>query len=258
MTRSSDKYITLLGFGPFLGAPDSSPFVIKVMVLLKLAGLDYLMARGNPLRAPKKLLPYIVDDGATVADSTFIRQHIEHKYGVDFDAGLSATQRGQAWTVERMCEDHLYFAMLESRWMHQANFKKGVGTMFGVVSPPLRPLARVMLRRMNAARLYGHGIGRHTNDQIALLAEKDIEVLAALLGDKPFIMGEKPCGADATVLGFVNSILTPPLESTLRTSMGRRANLVSYCDRLTRQFFSASRNGGIDSKDRVVAKTKED
>ncbi len=34
--------ITLHTFGPFLGAPDASPFVIKAMLLLKLAGLPYV------------------------------------------------------------------------------------------------------------------------------------------------------------------------------------------------------------------------
>jgi glutathione S-transferase len=250
---SSDRFITLYGFGPLLGAPDSSPFVIKVMILLKLAGLNYRTIQGNPLSAPKKLLPYIVDDGAIVADSTFIRQHIERKYGIDFDEGLSATQRAQAWTIERLCEDHLYFAMLESRWMNRTNFQKGVGTMFGVVPLPLRPIAKIMLRRMNAARLHGHGLGRHSNDQIAQLAEKDIDALAALLGDTPFMMGDKPCVADATAFGFVTSILTPPLDSALRTSMSERENLVSYRDRLALQFFPPPGCIVADSHDRVVA-----
>jgi hypothetical protein len=51
--------MTLHRFGQFLGAPDSSPFVIKAMMLLKLAGISYRDVPGNPLNAPKKLLPYI-------------------------------------------------------------------------------------------------------------------------------------------------------------------------------------------------------
>src|SRR5215831_5537920 len=97
--------ITLYRFGPFLGAPDSSPFVIKAMVLLKLAGLSFRAVQGNPLKAPRKLLPYIEDEGVRVADSTFIRRHIERKYGVDFDAALSLEAKASAWAVERMCED---------------------------------------------------------------------------------------------------------------------------------------------------------
>jgi glutathione S-transferase len=229
--------ITLHRFGPFLGAPDSSPFVIKAMVLLKLAGLSFGAVQGNPLKAPRKLLPYIEDEGVKVADSTFIRRHIERKYGVDFDAALTLEAKASAWAVERMCEDHLYFAMLEARWLDRAAFKQGVGTMFGVVPSPLRPLAKIMLRRANAARLHGHGLGRHNKADIAMLATRDIDALAALLGDKPYLMGDAPCGSDAFVFGIITSILTPPLDNALRRAMAKHANLVAYRERMTRRFF---------------------
>jgi glutathione S-transferase len=229
--------IILHRFGPFLGAPDSSPFVIKTMMLLKLAGLAYHDVSGNPFRAPKKLLPYIEDEGATVADSTLIRLHIERKYGLDFDATLSAEQKAIAWAVERMCEDHLYFAMLDARWSDPTAFRKGVGTMFGMVPAPLRPLAKVMLRRANAARLHGHGLGRHAKADIAMLATRDIDALASLIGDKPYLIGDKPCGADAFVFAIVTSILTPPLDGALQAAMRSHTNLVAYRDRLTHEFF---------------------
>jgi glutathione S-transferase len=234
---TATSLITLYRFGPFLGAPDSSPFVLKVMVLLKLAGLAYRDVAGNPLNAPKKLLPFIEDAGVKVDDSTLIRRHIERKYGFDFDAALTPEQKAVAWSVERMCEDHLYFAMLESRWLDKAIFKKGVGTMFGILPAPMRPIAKVMLTNDNKARLRGHGLGRHTKSDIALFAARDIDALAAILGDKPYLMGEKPCGADAFVFGIVTSILTPPLETAPKAAMRKHANLVAYRDRLTREFF---------------------
>jgi glutathione S-transferase len=229
--------ITLYKFGPFLGAPDSSPFVIKTMMLLKLSGLAFRETAGNPLRAPQGLLPYIEDDGAVIADSTFIRFHIETTYKFDFDSALTATQKAMAWATERMCEDHLYFAMLESRWLDRRNFRRGVGKMFGVVPFALRPIAKSALRRANAKRLTGHGIGRHPKARIADLGNRDLSALSAILGDKPYLMGDTPCGADATVFGFVTSILTPPLDSPMRTAAMAMANLVAYRDRLTTQYF---------------------
>jgi glutathione S-transferase len=139
-----------------------------------------------------------------------------------------------------MCEDHLYFAMLENRWLDRANFKSGVGTMFGVIPLPLRPIAKIMLRRMNAARLRGHGMGRHAKGDIARLAARDIDALAVLLADKPYLMGGAACGADASLFGIVTSILTPPLDSSLRATMNCYSNLVAYRDRLTRLYFPDS------------------
>jgi len=231
------KMITLHRFGPFLGAPDPSPFVIKTMLQLKLAGLPYRDVAGNPLKAPKKFLPYIEDDGAIVADSTLIRRHIERKYGFDFDAGLTGEQKAIAWAIERMCEDHLYFAMLHARWLDRDTFRKGVGRMFGMIPAPVRPAVKVMLRRQNAGRLQGHGLGRHTEADIVALATRDIEALAVLLDGKPYLMGSRPCGADAFVFGIVTSILTPPLDVAIRTAMRKHANLVAYRDRLTRDYF---------------------
>ena len=100
--------ITLYCFRPVAGLPDASPFVTKAMVLLKMAGLDYVEDRSGFSKAPKGKQPYINDDGEIVADSTFIRFHIEKKYGADFDAPLSDAQRAVGWCVEKMCEEHLY------------------------------------------------------------------------------------------------------------------------------------------------------
>jgi glutathione S-transferase len=91
-----------------------------------------------------------------------------------------------------------------------------------------------------ARRLHGHGIGRHARSDIAEFAIRDVEALATILGGKPFLMGEKPCAADAFVFGIVTSILTPPLHSPIRGAMQRHANLVAYCDRITNQYFSGS------------------
>lgn len=229
--------ITLYKFGPFLGTPDSSPFVIKTMVLLKLAGLEFKEVQGNPLRAPKKLLPYIDDAGTIVADSGFIRSHIERKYGFDFDAGLTAAQKAMAWTVERTCEDHLYFAMLESRWLDRRNFRRGVAKMFVILPLPIRPIAKRVLKRANAQRLRGHGLGRHSKSEISELGIRDLEALSALLGNKPYMMGDSPSGADAAVFGLVAAILVPPLDSPMRAAATQTPNLVAYCDRMMSRFF---------------------
>ena len=113
--------ITLYTFGPAFGLPDPSPFVTKAEVLLKMAGVPYRTDTTGFNKAPKGKLPYIDDGGAIVADSTFIRMHLEKNYGVDFDKGLSPAERGVAWAFEKLCEDHLYWVGLHARWIVDAN-----------------------------------------------------------------------------------------------------------------------------------------
>src|SRR4051812_109770 len=105
--------IKLYGFGSYLGMPDGSPFVMKAEILLRMAGLAYEKnTTATPEQGPKGKLPFLVDAGEMVADTTFIRAHIERKYGFDFNRGLDKTERAEAWAIERMIEDHLYWCCL--------------------------------------------------------------------------------------------------------------------------------------------------
>jgi glutathione S-transferase len=170
--------ITLYTFGPYFGLPDG-----KAMLLLKFAGLEYSEDRGGYGKAPKGKLPYINDDGLIVADSTFIRFHIEKKYGFDFDAGLTPEQRAVAWAAEKMCEEHLYFALVATRWLDDANFAKGPAQFFKTVPMPLRPIVQSLVARKVTKTLKLQGFGRHTRAERDALAIADINALASLLGD---------------------------------------------------------------------------
>lgn len=229
--------ITLYSFGPAFGLPDPSPFVTKVEMLLKLAGLPYRTDTGGFRKAPKGKLPYIDDDGAVVADSTFIRFHIERKYGFDFDAGLGPEQKAIAWAVEKMCEDHLYWAVVRDRWIDDENFAKGPARFFDKVPAPVRPLVKAMIRRQVRSALRAQGLGRHALEESAELARRDIDALAGVLGGKPYLMGERPCGADATVFAFAAGLLCRHFEAPSRAAAEKHGNLVAYRDRLMAQYF---------------------
>src|SRR5260370_8057935 len=110
--------ITLYGFGPGFGLPEISPFVTKTEVQLKMAGLAYRKERAKPPASPKGQLPYIVDEAERIADSTFIRAHIEGKYGFDFDAPLNLQPRAQAWPFERMIYHHFYSPLIAPLRVH--------------------------------------------------------------------------------------------------------------------------------------------
>jgi glutathione S-transferase len=105
---------------------------------------------------------------------------------------------------------------------------------------PFRPIVQRRVRRKVEKTLKVQGFGRHTQGEQAELAISDINALAALIGDKAFLMGEKPCGADATVFAFVASFLTPVFDTQIRTAAERHPNLAAYEDRIMRLYFSHS------------------
>ena len=229
--------ITLYTFGPAFGLPDASPFVTKAEMLLKLAGLPYQARRGSLRRAPKGKLPYLDDMGRIVADSTMIRWHIEKTYHIDFDAGLSAAERGIAWAAEKLMEDHLYWAVARVRWLDQANFDKGPAQFFRGVPAPVRGLAERLVRYKVRKTLWGQGLGRHSEEDLVALASKGVTSIADILGDKPYLMGNAPCGADATLFAFAGSLLCPVFDTPIRTAAEGHANLVAYMERMRAEFY---------------------
>jgi glutathione S-transferase len=229
--------ITLRVFGPMFGLPDSSPFVTKAEVLLKMAGLTYETAIGDMRSAPRGKLPWLEDDGAVVPDSTLIRFHIERKYGFDFDKGLEAPERGIAWSIEKLLEDHLYWAMLDARWMHEENFANGPAQFFAAVPEPARASVTAKGRQLVADSLKAHGMGRYNQDEIAALGKRAISSVAAILADRPYLMGDRPCGADATVFAFMLGLLCPLFTTPLLDVAESRQNLVDYRNRMMEQYF---------------------
>jgi glutathione S-transferase len=229
--------ITLYSFGPGFGLPDPSPFVMKVEILLKMAKLPYRTDTTGFAKAPKGKLPYIEDDGVVVSDSTFIRWHIEKKYRVDFDKGLEPSQRAVAWAFEKMAEDQLYWIVIDDRWMDDANFRKGPAKFFEKVPAVIRPIVVAVTRRKLRAALHGQGTGRHSPDEILVLATRSIDAIADFLGDKPFFMGGEPTGVDAAMFAFVCGLLCPLFDTRVRAVAERRDNLRRYVGRMTARFY---------------------
>jgi glutathione S-transferase len=231
--------ITLYVFGPHFGLPDPSHFVMKTEIQLKMAGLTYQKdATGFP-SAPKGKLPYIDDDGEKIADSTFIRAHIERKYGIDLDAALTPRERAEAWAIERLLEDHLGWTMAYTRWLIPENFARGPAHFFDHVPAAMRETVQNdALVKVKTAQ-WGHGMGRHSPNEVGELAELSLSALSALLGDREFLGGERPIGVDATAAATLACILTPAYDSPVCRAAQRHENLAAYTDRMMRRFYTA-------------------
>src|SRR5215469_3062150 len=210
---------------------------MKVELLLKMAQLPYHTETGGFGKAPKGKLPYIDDDGVVIPDSTFIRWHVEKKYGFDFDKGLDARQKSTAWAFEKMAEDQLYWIIIDDRWIDDANFRKGPATFFERIPAPIRPIVTAMVRRTLRTTLHGQRTGRHSKDEILALATRSVGAIADFRDDKPFFMGSEPTGVDATMFAFVCGVLCPHFESRTRAVAERRDNLRRYVGRMTARFY---------------------
>jgi glutathione S-transferase len=223
-------------FAPTWGLPDLSPFVVKLETWLRLAGIPYETRSGDPRKAPKGKIPYIVDDdGTTMGDSRFIAEHLARKHGVTLDAWLSPAQRAVATASQSMLEEHLYFVLVYERWQIDANWDRyrpvmgdilrggGVpGLLVGVV------VERIRKQMLEALR--GQGTGRHEPAEVGRIADGIAEALATQIGAGPYFFGEKPASIDATAYAFVASLLVPPFEGPVREAAAKRPELRAYMD----------------------------
>jgi glutathione S-transferase len=229
--------INLYGLGAGFGLPEISPFVTKTEVQLKMAGLAYRKQQALPPASPKGQLPYIEDDGEKIADSSFIRAHIEAKYGFDFDDGLGPVQRAQAWAFERMIEHHLYSALVGARWLNPENFAKGPAHFFDAAPGQLREKLRADAQSRVAQNYRAGGLGRHAPQEAIDLVGRSLSALSVALAEGPYLTGGTPCGADATAFAVVGGILTPFFDSPLRRRAQQLENLTAYVGRMMAQFY---------------------
>jgi glutathione S-transferase len=225
--------ITLYGFGPKFDLPEASPFVMKSEVHLKMAGLPYRTERASPRDGPTGKLPFIKDGDRLIGDSTFIRRHIETSRRIDLDAGLSAEQRAAGWAIERMLEDHLYWAMLHLRWADDVNFAKGPSQFFAGVSPQVRDERRARF----LDTIHAQGMGRHDAVTVAGLGGRSLAALSTLLGDRPYLFGETPSAVDATAFALFASVATPFFDGKLTRAARSHANLVAYGERMMARYY---------------------
>jgi len=229
--------ITLFGSFPMFGLPESSPFVTKTEIQLRLADLPYRKLPARPPEAPKGQLPYIEDEGELICDSTFIRRHIERKYGVDLDAGLDPAARAQSWATERMLENQLYWVMVYFRYRVPENFAKGPAHFFDAAPEELRPKLRDELLQRVSGYLHANGVGRHSGTEVVELGVLSLSALAALLGDKPYLAGSRPTALDAIGFAVLAGLLTPFFETPMREQALRFGTLCRYVDRMMAEFY---------------------
>ena len=229
--------ITLYCGGPNFGLPETSPYVTKTEIQLKVAGLVYRKEQAFAAQSPKGQLPFIDDDGELIGDSTFIRAHIEEKYGVDLDAGLNLFQRAQAWAIERMVENHFGWCVGHARFFIAENFDRGPAHFFDHVAEANRGAMRAAFVGRVRETFMAVGVLRHSAEEIELLGAKSLEALSMFLADKPYMMAERPTGVDAICFAMLAALTTPFFDSPLSRRAEALPNLGAYVDRMMARFY---------------------
>lgn len=225
--------ITVYSFVGAWGISSVSPFCSKLETWLKMAEIPHQVDRNfNPLKAPKGKAPYIEIDGDYIADSSIIIDELTERYEVGLDADLSAEQRGQATLIQRTCENHLYFALVYSRWLVDAYWPTVRDTYFRGLAGPARYVVSGLARRKVKKLLHHEGTSRHDHATILASAKTDVDALADVLGDDPFFLGQKPTSIDATAFAFIDGLYQAEVARDFAALVEAHDNLIAYSERM--------------------------
>jgi glutathione S-transferase len=223
------------------GLPNISPPCMKLETWLRISGVPYQVAPLDMANAPKGKIPYIIDqDGSRIGDSTLIVSHLKAARGVDPDAELTSEQRAVALAFRRMLKENFYWVIIHERYKEERNWPQYreilIGNL-GFLPEEHRGPGADMYRKMILDQLQGHGMGRHTAEEVHRIGREDLAAVSDHLGNKPFFLGERPTTVDATVYAYVASMIGMGLPSPVRDFGRSRENLVRYCQRMHQRFF---------------------
>jgi glutathione S-transferase len=213
--------------------PNLSPFCIKLECYLRMAEVPYKAAAMQLGKAPKGKIPYVaLPDGTLMGDSQLIIEQLERTLiaggKLALDAGLTARELATAHLTRRALEEGYYFVSMYLRWRTdegfaavRAEFKKFAP---GIIAP--------FVRRDVRKKLHGQGTGRHTFEEAMAIGASDFDACAELLGDRPFLLGDKPRTVDCTLFAFLDGALGFPVDSPIKARVLSHANLVAYRQRI--------------------------
>ncbi|MGB0908064.1 MAG: glutathione S-transferase family protein [Maricaulaceae bacterium] len=233
--------IYLHKFGPGFGLRETGPFVLKTISYMRLTGVDFTeVIQGDPRKAPKKKIPYILDDGEAIGDSTFIIKHLKSKFGDPLAEGLSPDKLAAGHAIKVMLEERTYWAgMIYPRWVKTDHHKLIADTFFAEIPSFIRMTIFRSIAKGVAKAAAGHGIGHHTDAEIFALGLDDIKTVETLLGKKKFMLGAKPAEVDCTAYAFLHGMSAEVFPTPIQEYIKGSKTLTDYVARMDDAVFGA-------------------
>lgn len=230
--------LTVYGFGPAFGLPDTSPYVLKLETWLRMARVPYRRETGDLRKAPKKKLPYIVDGNRVMGDSSHIIEYLETKHNDPLNEKRFDTwDRAMAQTLKSLFEADLYFIVAYLRWWNDDDFdimRKPLEEMIAAAGVPkfAVPALAAVARRSVRGQIEAQGTGRHAREEVYAMGRTLVETASELLGSKKFFVDDYPSKLDATTYGMLASLMAEPFDNPVKACAKGCQNLVDYCERV--------------------------
>ncbi len=203
-----------------------------------MAGIEYEFESGSKAFkiAPRKLLPFIEDNGKLVSDSHFIINYLKDNY-VNLGSHLSDEQKSQGTFIQQSLDSFLYECLLYIRWQGES-WSQIKDEFFGTIPAPsfIRNLIAKKLQKTVLCRL-NHHINRYPKEEIMQLANNIFASLSYTLGDNKYMFNNQPSSIDAVCYAYLGQFILFEVKNPLSKQAESYENLVSYCHNIRKEFF---------------------
>ena len=223
--------ITMYQFPTAYGMDFSvSPYCAKLELYFRLTDREYGTAKGNVLKSPNKLVPYVRwEDGTLEAESDEIIGKLE-KLGPTLDEGLSADAKARGEEIEALAQDAIYFSCLYHRFADDETWRYQRETVRALVPWVLSPILTRVIRRGQVKKCEQAGFENISDYQKGLAA---VRALSDALSVHDFILGDKPRTADCAVWGNLANCASTATPSPVRNAIRKDDKLTTYIHRLS-------------------------
>lgn len=226
----------LITFSAGFGNVSYSPFCAKAVWMLNHAGVAWQREdTPDPRKYPHAKLPVLRADGRLIHDSDNIRLFLEET-GADFWGNVTAKDRAFGRALIRMAEDHLYFHVVQDRWMNDRVWPHIVDAYFTSIPKPIRGLVTNNLRKGVRRGLHSQGLGRLTEEERLVRLDQDLDAIRALLDEGAFLLGDTPSMPDFSVAATLANMAASPVTTATALRVQDDPALMGYVTRMKERY----------------------
>ncbi len=222
--------LELYQFPPIWSLSSGSTFCTKVEAYLRIKGIPYTnVYQMDPRKAPRKQMPYLIDTGKhhTISDSECIFDYLD-EISPDTGSPLDSKEKGEALAWVRCFDHHYHWCLTYTRWMMPENWEITKPIYFATIPKILRNTIANSVKKGVIKTLYEHGLGRHDEKSILARGVQDINALAAYLGNRSTLIGNRVTRYDMSIYAMLVHTIRPPIESPLKDAVLSHDNLCQY------------------------------
>jgi len=223
--------------------PSASPFCLKVENWLRMNGIQYEnVDHKMKYKSKKGQLPFVELNGREIADSDIIIKELSKHFEKDLDFGLTEEQKNISHAFESMLNNHTSWVVRWWRYNNPQEFLDAAQldikrTLNSKLPNALLNIVFKIGFKKNVKQAIGHGLGRHSTEEIYDFGKSDLKALSEYLADKEYFFGKEPHLLDCVAFAHLAQFIYIPFGDMKTWMETETKNLVDLVERIKTKYW---------------------